>query len=677
MQTFSARKFSLRTPRFNSETGKRRNFWYSWRALAAGLALAVIAGSGIAVAATTGNAEAHTPKLDPTCYGLTVSADSYNDSKGEINTVVVTIDGNVQDTVYFGSKTSKSYTFADASVSHSYSAKVTAWDDPDGTNEWTQSFSTTQSTPCPSPTVTVKIPACTVASGTVDFVASLGNLDPSHSYSIALSSSEAGATNIAATGFTPGSTPSYDYPFTRIVPGHGYTVTIVDKTANLSAHADAPSIGCPQDTGIKITATECQVDGGTGTVTANVSGLSVGRGYTITVYDLNGIAISAPAHLKGDASGIASVPIGVPAGGTYKATIVDDAAPTKTNTSETYSFLPCPKELPKPKLVVDPCTATSGTSNAVLSYAATGLVPGRAYIITVTTGAGAAVIVPLEFTAASNSWPTDGSLLEIKNIASGSYKITVTDKLLPVFTQFLEDTIIQCPTLPVLAFTPSECSVPGGSSALTATITDFIPTRDYIVGVTQVQGGAVVVAAASFTAPAVGVPFIVNFPTLPPGTQYRVTVTDSVVSSVSGFGDISLKVCPGVPTVVLQVTCNLLGASSVNVSLDKLEPTETYTVNIVNASNKSYGTTTVVGADPTVNLKLPNIPNGNSYVVNVANATSSLTGSASIFLKKCDLPTLAFTGANPVGPAVAGIGFLQLGLMFLGLSLVVRRRRTA
>lgn len=677
MQTSpSARKFTLRAPRFDSTTGRRRGFWYSWRALAAGLALALVAGSGIAVAAVASTAEAHNPSFSLTCAGFTVSGDYYNSSKGEINTIDAVIDGQPQPTVYFGAKGSKSYVFATSGVSHSYSAVITAWDDADAKNPkgWTKTYSG-DSTPCAPPTLAITIPVCTVAGGTVDFNANLGNLDSTHSYSIALSSTEAGATNVPATDFTPGQFPNYAYPFKGVVPGHTYTATVLDKTVNLSASADASSVGCPQDAGIKITGDQCAVAGGTGTFKADVSSLVVGRSYTVTIYDAKNVTINSKditATATAD-----SLQFPVKAGGTYHAIIVDKDDATKTSTSEPYYFLPCPQDVPKPTLVIDPCTAVDPPSNAVLKYAATGLVPGRVYILTVTSKT-AGMPAPLEFTAASSTWPTDGSLLAIKNIATGDYRITVTDKLVPGYTNFTDGTIIECPTLPVLALTPTECTVPGGNAALTVTITNAIPTRVYTVGVTAIQGGATVVAPASFTAPAAGAPFTIPFGNLPPGVAYRVTVTDSVVPTVVASGDISLKVCPGMPSITVQATCNVLGASSVNVSLDKLEANQTYTVNIVNASsNKNVGTATVAATVPTAALKLPNVPNGASYVVTVSNANNTLTGSANIFLKVCDLTTLAFTGANPVGPAVAGIGFLQLGLVLVGLNLVFRRRRTA
>jgi hypothetical protein len=265
---------------------------------------------------------------------------------------------------------------------------------------------------------------------------------------------------------------------------------------------------------------------------------------------------------------------------------------------------------------------------------------------------------------------------ETLQVPPGTYTVFVTDVLLNVFVNSNSATIADCPTMPLLDFTPTQCTVPGGTGSIATSVTTYVPGRAYLVGLTLVQGGATVVAPTSIVAPASGAWILPPFANLAPGTQYRVTVTDSVVTSVSAYGDISLNPCPGMPTVTVQATCNVLGASTANVNLDKLEATETYTVTITKLSNNTViGTQTVPGTTATAALQFKNVPNGNQYIVNVSNASNTLTGSVTFFLKDCDLPTLAFTGANPVGPGVAGIVFLQFGLVLVGLGLVAKRRR--
>lgn len=668
----SARKFSLRTPRFDSNTGRRRGFWYSWRALAAGLALALLAGSGIAVAAAGAPAEAHNHKITVSCAGIKVHGDNYRTKSDDAtpNTVTVTISGVTQ-VIKFGADYDNFFPFANAATAPTdYAAQIKGYDpgyqeDASGTAQ-----------PCPTPSIELHPDACTAVNSTISLSAAVSNLDNSHAYTIELTSPDGnGATTSPATSLTvAGGSSSKAW---QVVPGHNYTVTVVDTTVQplvLTASKSVLSIGCPVTPGLKIAGTECTVPGGSGTFTLTASGLSFAREYTIALYDTKNVLItSTPA--TGDFSGTVVVPLAAPAGGTYYATITDKADTSKTKTSSPLSFLPCPQDIPAPKLVFDPCTVTSPPSNAVLIYQVTGLVPNREYSISVTGPKGA--VPPVTFTASTSTWPADGSDATIKNVDPGDYTVTVTDIKVPAYTKSVNTSIIQCPTLPALAFTPTECSVPGGTASILTTVTTFIPGRDYTVGVTLVQGGGSVVAPTTVKAPLTGA-WTIPFSNLPPGVSYRVTISDAVVPSVIASGDISLKACPGMPSITVDAVCNPLGISTLTVSLDKLEPAETYTVNVVNAANsKNVGTATVAGTTPATKVQLKNIPNGNNYMVSVANATNTLTGSATFFLKKCDLPTLAFTGANPVGPAVAGLGFLQLGLVMVGLNLVFRRRRTA
>jgi hypothetical protein len=662
----------MRSARFDSSTGKRRSFWYSWRALAAGLALALVAGGGIAVAAVS-TASAHIPTITVTCEGIHVVAEKYN--QYDTNTVTVTIDGNAQlgSPLTFITDFDKFFPFPTATDGWNYTAEIKT---TDATPAYSKSVSGT-STPCAPPSIlSIDIPTCTVPGGTTDITASVGGIDTSHAYTIELSSPEAGATNIAAAAFTPGAATG-TYPFPGVAPGHTYTVTVRDTTIpGLSASSSATSIGCPHDAGVDVTAEQCTVPGGNATFDFTATGLVLGRNYTVVLTNLT-TSTTATTHVVGDATGTYFSKFPAAAGATYKASITDDlVGAASTRTTDPKAYLPCPQTFPKPSLLVDPCTSTSPPSNAVLSYLGTGLVPGRQYTVTVTDAASANLVPPVTFTASSSTYPTNGVAAEIPNIDPGNYTVTVTDLLVPSFTQFEVATIILCPAMPELAFTPTQCTVPGGTASISTAVTNYIAGRTYLVGLTLVQGGAVVVAPTPVVAPASGTWALAAFPNLAPGTQYRVTVTDSVVTSVSASGDVSLKDCPGMPSITVQATCNVLGASTVNVSLDKLTAGETYTVNIVNAStNKNVGTATVPGTSATASLQLKNVPNGNQYTITVANQTNTLTGSASAFIKNCDLPTLAFTGANPVGPAVAGIGFLQFGLVLVGLGLVAKRRR--
>lgn len=107
------------------------------------LALAGLAGTGLAVAAST-PAFAHTPEVASTCEGMTVTLENYETgtSDEKPNTLSVSIDGNVVDSPTFGSGFTQSYPFADKTVAHSYEVVI----DAVGT-EYDRTFSG-DSTPC-------------------------------------------------------------------------------------------------------------------------------------------------------------------------------------------------------------------------------------------------------------------------------------------------------------------------------------------------------------------------------------------------------------------------------------------------------------------------------------------------------------------------------------------------
>ena len=686
MQTSSARKF-LRMPRFDSSTGKRRGLFFGWRALAAGLSIALLAGSGIAVAAVASSAEAHNRKITVTCTGITIHGDQYNTNNGQnTNTVTVTMGGVQQSDanggvspISFETGYDGFFAFPDPSVSTSYTAKIEGWDGY-------ASEDNGNSPVCAKPSlVSIDVPACTAPGLLLDLTANLGDLDASHSYSISLATDGAG-TNVGPTDLGAGfSAPTYSYKFTNVIPGHDYTVTVVDNTTHLTGSATQTWVGCPEDAGIDVAPCVCTVpdNGGNASFMVQLSGLSYGRSYQVDLIDATGAGTTVlqSQTFVADLSGAASIDFPVAGGGTYKA-VVTDLTPGSniTKTSKAIHFLPCPNMPAVP--IVDPgeCTTTNGVPDSSLTFSASALVPDRDYEVTVVDGTGATVYDSLPFTAHSSAWPVvvNGPQSVTIQVPPGKYTVTVTDIALNAFFNSATVEIIACPLLPELAFTPSQCTVPGGTSAVGVTITNFVASRVYNIGVTTLPGGAVAVPVAPFTAPAAGPWVLPPFTGLPANAQYLISVTDSVVPAVTASGNVSLKPCPGTPSITVDATCNVLGASTINVSLAKLENGETYTVTVTNASTgKVVGTTTTPGTTPTVTLKIGNIPNGNQYTVDVANATNTLTGSASFYLKNCDLPTLAFTGANPVGPAVAGIGFLQFGLMLLALALVVKRRRRA
>jgi hypothetical protein len=121
----------------------------------------------------------------------------------------------------------------------------------------------------------------------------------------------------------------------------------------------------------------------------------------------------------------------------------------------------------------------------------------------------------------------------------------------------------------------------------------------------------------------------------------------------------------------------LLTTSTITVGASKLITAETYTVSVTKTSDgtKVSGVPdqTFTATQPTASLQFTGIPVGSNYTVTVTNATKTLHAAGTIQLILCDLPTLAYTGASTMTPTLAGLGFLQFGLVLVGISLVRRR----
>ena len=71
-----------RSPRFDNSTGQQNKRWSlkNLRGVSAMAALALVVGSGLAVVSVSSAAEAHTPSIDVTCEGVTVTGRYYEAS---------------------------------------------------------------------------------------------------------------------------------------------------------------------------------------------------------------------------------------------------------------------------------------------------------------------------------------------------------------------------------------------------------------------------------------------------------------------------------------------------------------------------------------------------------------------------------------------------------------------
>ena len=666
-------KAPLRLPRFNSLTGRKRR---SWAALAGGIALALFLGSGIAVAAVS-SVEAHNADYKVSCSAITVNATYYNTSKG-MNTIEVSIGDAAPSVVTFAESAHPSFPTGDSTVAHPYTIKITAADDPRYSFTWSGT-----TTPCVAPLITASASACTVAGSATALDVSVDRLVAGREYSVEVlrNGGSVGTFPITPTQAvwkSAGSTlPTW---WSTLEAGATFTVKVTDTTdSTLFATADAVSLACPVSPNVNISATQCLAPGQQGSVTLTANVVE-GRTYEVNVY--KGGTVFETLTPTGDGSGVFSKTYAADASSTWYFTIKDVGAGTKAEESAHVTLLPCPGLPVKPTLVTTPCTVTDGTADSTLGITAGGLVPGRSYTITLFNGSTTVEVARLA-PANASEWSSKPALA----LPPGTYTVTVTDISDPNVTTLSATetaTIIVCPTDQTVTVVPTQCAVPGGSGSIDASVTGYAAGRTYTVTLTR--NGVAVGAPQEFVAPTdpakPAVPF--SFTGLAPDS-YRVIVVDKLLPSKIAAGDVVLADCPGNPEpIVTQGTCSVLtGASTIKVDLSKLVVGETYTVTI---SAPGATPQQVVATASTASVSFTKVPNAKPYTVTVANAANTLTATAKITPKVCDLPTfslpfdpptLAYTGSSTTLPGIAALVLLQLGLVLLGISLVRRRATQA
>ena len=677
---------SSRVLRFDSATGARARPPYGWRALLAGIVLAVLTGSGLAVASVA-SADAHNHAITWDCTGVHLVGSQYNTNGGGVNTVSMTVSGTAQTatvTVDGASKTVTSpftfdssfdafFAFPDSVHAYAFTAEIHGHDGYD-------QVVTAESTPCIPPTIVgLAIPRCDAVGGASDLTADFQQLVKDRKYSLVLASSKAGS-NPTATDFTPDQATT-SYTWLGLAPGFTYTVTVTDSTnPDLTATGSVESIGCPKQSGISLDPTECVSVDGTATYTATATELIAGREYRMEIVD--SITTSAVATRTFIATGTHEIlSSAVSPLGTYYATVTDTVVGGLSIKSTETTFLPCPQSPTKPSLVVSDCNAllaegSEGSSGAI-ALTVTGLVPGRSYTI--------AVAGPTAVPTVSNLVATSSTYaMNLTGLAPGTYTATVTDVLVPTFTSSQQALLTACPTASsVVSLTASGCAVAGGAGSITATVSGYAVGRSYTVTLTR---NATVVDTRAFEGA------VIRYERLTPDSSYRVTlIDDRAVPAVNAASDIALAACPGSPSVRLQATCDSATTETVTASLSKLVIGMTYRAALrVTSTGKpvtSAPAQQFVASAGTATVQFTKVPGALDYTVTVANSEQSLTAQSRILLTLCDLPTLslptllstgrtlAFTGASPIIPAVVGLGTLQLGLAMVGIELVRRRAR--
>ena len=684
------RRAVARPERYDSTTGERRRARYGWRAAAVGIVVALVTGSGLAVASVAA-AEAHNHAITWDCTGIHLVGSQYNTDGGGVNTVAVSIAGVAQSgtvTVDGASKAVTSpftfdssfdafFAFGDSTKAFAFTAEIHGHDGYD-------QVVAAESTPCDPPTIVeLSVPRCDAVGGTTDLTASFQQLVKDRPYVLTLASSKAGS-NPVTLDFTPDqASKSYTWP--ALEPGFSYTVTITDSTNHdLTATKSVDSVGCPQQSGISIDPTECVTAGGDATYTATATELTVGREYRIDIIDsatTTAVATktftASSAHESLSSTGAAL--------GTYSATVTDTVVGGLAIKSSATTFLPCPQTLVKPTFTVSDCNALpadTAPTGGTIDLNVTGLVPGRAYTISVAGPAGAPTVTNL--TATSSNYAA-----QFTRLVAGNYTATVTDSLVPTFTAANHALLIACPTDgATVSVSASQCSTAGGLGSITATISGYAVGRTYTVTLSR---NATLLDSRAFTGAAIG------YTDLTPGSSYRVTLIDDKASPpVNVASDVSLAACPGSPIIRLKAQCDSATTETVSAVLSGLVVGNHYAATVTATSTgkpvSSVPTQQLVATASSSTLTFARVPGAMDYTVTLADSNHQTTAQSRILLTLCDLPTLslprslptlslpsgrslAYTGDNPLIPAVVGIGMLQLGLVFVGIGLVRRRLR--
>ena len=678
-----------RSPRFDQTTGQQRKRWSlrETRGIAAVVALALVVGSGLAVVSVSSAAEAHTPSIDVTCQGVTVSGKWYEPSgsgEGQQNLIKFQLEGGEQQVIPFSTEGSHFFAFPSSTEAYTFTASVTAWNNPTHTS-WNKTWTKT-STPCATQSIVdVAATSCDVPGGSTDITATFKNLVADRQYELMLSN---GSGTPAVANYTPTQTTG-SHTWTGTDAGPSYTVTITDTTnRDLTASKSVDTVACPDVSGIAIVPTECTVPGEGASLKVNVSELVVGREYLIQIVNAGSTPTVVASHtFTADAETGAYISAASPSA-SYYATIVDTGEEHATPLqSSTHTFLPCPEEIAKPTLTATQCDVVSTDAAGEITVAVDGLVPGRSYDIVVNDAENVAVLSQSGYVATSDHFETT-----LTGLADGTYTATVTDALQPNHMNSASVTLVPCATNDTtVELVADQCAAPGGTGAITATVSNFAIGRDYTV---TLMLNNVAVGAARNLDSSTGDAQHFSFDGLEPDNSYRVIVSDTKSNPmVTAAADIHLAACPGDPIVMLsQAECNVLGASTIAVSAGDLVIGQTYTVAVVTKATgdavDGIAPITFEADLPTRSLEFAELPNGETYTVSIVNADKTLSAEGDITLEECDLPTfplppeeppvielptLAYTGSSTITPTLAGLGFLQLGLVLVGFS-VARRR---
>jgi len=524
------------------------------RAIASTLAALLIA-AGIVVLSPALSASAHDYKVKADCEnGLSVVLTSYPSKTA----VTVVIDGTTTVDTTFGGNWSKSFTW-DSTKDHSYTVTVLSPDDPNFTRNWSFTKSgTVKACKVPdSAKISITADTCTVPggkTGTVSF--SLSGV--TKTYKVELLS---GSSSVLETKSSGGSGV-----FSTVAAGT-YTVR-ASAPGEKSATSDPVTVAtcAPVAPEVALDVAPCLTGGTTGTVTANLSKLTVNSSYVLALYSTSSAVALETLPLTATQATFSHT-FGEHGPGTYYIEVTDAGGAVLT-TSAHAAVLPCPDD-PTITVQLEPCALATGPSPAEreLSVTVDGLDASTIYTVQLVTDDAAATVVSSVVTPG-----TSASFTHIfTNVPSpGDYRVTVTGPSTNLVSDSISAPLCDLPTMapPSIELAAPVCDDVTSPEVLTARMIDLDATKTYYVRIVDstgatVPGGDDQTVTGSTTA-------TVTFPAVPvPGTYTAQLLIDpgKQLAATSG-GSVDLTMC--LPTLALTgpgVLLPLSGAAALLLTL--------------------------------------------------------------------------------------------------------------